>query len=222
VSVGVVPAAGLGTRLGPRAGSKELVPVHGRPVMDHLVERLRRAPCREIRVVTRPDKQDVAARARATGLSVILGEPPTVPASVLLGLRGLAPGDVALVGFPDTIWDPEDGFARLSAELEAHADADAVLGVFTGADPARSDVVELGEDGLVRSVAVKPAEPRSADVWGCCAARAGVLAAGLRGVEEAGFLFDRLARAGRIRGVRLGSFLDVGTPEALADVEAGS
>ena len=219
MSVGVVPAAGLGTRLQPLSGSKELVMVHGRPVMDHLVERLHLAPCREIRVVTRPDKADVAEHARASGLAVVLGEPATVPESLLLGLRGLAPDEVVLVGFPDTIWDPDDGFARLVAELAADEDADAVLGVFTGADPARSDVVELGADGLVRSVAVKPDAPETSDVWGCCAARAGVLAEGLPGVEEAGFLFDRLARAGRIRGVRLGHFLDVGTPEALAEAE---
>jgi hypothetical protein len=38
--VGVVPAAGYATRLQPLAGSKELLQVRGRPVIDYLLTRL--------------------------------------------------------------------------------------------------------------------------------------------------------------------------------------
>ncbi len=49
---GVVPAAGHAERLrGLIEGSKELVPVRGKPVVDALLERL--APADEIRVVVR-------------------------------------------------------------------------------------------------------------------------------------------------------------------------
>lgn len=213
--VGLVPAAGRAERLQPLACSKEVYLVGGRPVMDYVVERLRAADCRELRVVTRPEKQDVVDHARELGAEVVTGEPPTLAASIALGLGGLSGSDVVLVGLPDTLWEPVDGFVQLLAEL---SDADVVLGLFESDEPQRSDVVVL-EDGLVQSVHVKEADPPGTLVWGCFAARVGALAK-IEGVAEPGHFFDRLAGSGRVRAVRLpGRMIDIGTPEALAAAE---
>lgn len=212
--VGVAPAAGHGRRLSGLAASKEVLPVGGRPVMDYLLERMRVAGADEIRVVTRPAKEDVAARARKLGASVVTGEPESVAASVLLGLEGAPADATVLLGFPDTIWEPEDGFVQLLEALAA-ADADVVLGVFDCDEPERSDVVQLDPGGRVRSVAVKPANPTSRLVWGCAAARRATLDV-LESEQEPGRAFDRLAREGRVAGVHLSDeWLDVGTPDAL-------
>ncbi|MDX6517819.1 MAG: hypothetical protein QOF50_665, partial [Gaiellaceae bacterium] len=89
-----------------------------------------------------------------------------------------------------------------------------MLGIFVGADPPRSDVVELHQ-GRVLSVDVKPAQPRSELVWGCAALRVGALRA-ITCEAEPGIALDRLARRGRVAGVRLEDpFVDIGTPEAL-------
>lgn len=211
--VGVVPAAGFATRLGALPCSKEVYPVGGRPVMEYLVERMHRAPCSEIRVVTRPEKGDVAEHARRLGATVIEGRPASVSESVLLALRGVGGEDVVLLGFPDSVWEPADGFATLLAELGD--DVDVVLGCFGSRELGRSDVVVVGEDGRVRAAHVKPARPASDTIWGCCAARASALA-GLRSHSEPGRLFDALATAGTVRAVRFpGEFLDIGTPAAL-------
>lgn len=205
--VGLIPAAGLGTRLGLDAGSKELVEVGGRRVMDYLVERLR-AVTEEIVVVTRPDKHDVIQHSRSLGLRVVEGEPSSVSASLLLGL---GEADTVLFGFPDTIWEPVDGFVRL---VDALAEADAVLGVFESEEPERSDVVALDGD-RVEAVDVKPAEPRCNLIWGCAAARADALV-GLDRHDQPGLLFHELAEEGRVRAVRFpGEMIDVGTPAAL-------
>ena len=82
--IGIVPAAGFATRLQPLEGSKEMHSVDGRAVMDYALERLRAAPCGEIRVVTRPEKKDVVAHAEAQGATVVLGRPQTVAESFLL------------------------------------------------------------------------------------------------------------------------------------------
>jgi glucose-1-phosphate thymidylyltransferase len=199
--VGLIPAAGRATRLGLAEGSKELVDVGERPVMDYLVERLRLVTD-EIVVVTRPDKRDVIEHSRSLGLRIVEGEPSSVSESLLLGLSG---ADTVLLGFPDTIWEPVDGFVRL---VEALEEADVALGVFESEDPGRSDVVE--------AVDVKPDQPRSNLIWGCAAARADALT-GLDRHDQPGFLFDELAREGRTRAVRFaGAMIDVGTPEALA------
>lgn len=210
--VGVAPAAGSATRLQPLDGSKEMVRIGGRPVIDFLVERMSAGGAEEIRVVTRSDKHDVADHARSLGARVVLGEPANVAESLALGAEDLGPDDLVLFGFPDTLWEPVDGFARMVGEL---GDADAVLGLFTTPDLERSDVVVLAEGGAVESIAVKPAEPPSDLIWGCAAIRRRALD-GLERHSEPGHLLDELSRTGRVRGVRLSdSWIDIGTPEAL-------
>jgi dTDP-glucose pyrophosphorylase len=217
VVVGVLPAAGYATRLAPIGSSKEVLAVGGRPVLDYAFERMRLAPCDAIRVVTRPDKRDVIEHALALGASVVLGRPATVAESLLLGVRGLAGSDVALLAFPDSVWEPETGFRALLTELDG---ADAVLGCFRAREPERSDVVVVDGTGAVRRVQVKPARPASELVWGCAAARVGALR-GLRRHAEPGELLDRLGRSGRVRAVVFETeFVDIGTPEALERVRA--
>ena len=214
--VGVIPAAGFARRLGPLPCSKEVLPVGGRPVMDYLVERMCAVDGAELRVVTRPEKRDVVAHARRLGARVIEGRPASVGESVCLGLAGVAPDDVVLLGFPDSMWDPLDGFATLAGALGDGVEV--VLGCFRSRELERSDVVVLEERGVVEAVQVKPSRPASDWVWGCCAARMRALD-GLARHDEPGTLFDELAGAGVVRGVRFeGEFLDIGTPEALERV----
>ena len=211
-NVGVIPAAGHAKRLGPLPCSKEMLPVGGRPVLEYVFERMRLA-AGEIRVVTRPDKVDVAEHTRRLGAVVVEGRPTSVAESIGLGCRGLARDDVVLLGFPDTIWAPDDGFLRLVDALDGRTDV--ALGCFRSAEPERSDVVVADDDGIVRAVQVKPTRPAADVVWGCAAARALALD-GLRRHAEPGHLFDELARGGRIRSLRFdGDLVDIGTPEAL-------
>jgi glucose-1-phosphate thymidylyltransferase len=211
--VGLVPAAGYGTRLAGLDGSKEALDVRGRPVLDYLLERLRRAGCADVRVVTRPEKRDVIELAGARDATVVLGRPASVSASLLLAVEGIAPETPVLFGFPDTIWAPVDGFARLLERLGP--DLDVVLGLFRTPDLTRSDVAVVDEAGFVTAVQVKPDEPASDLIWGC-AATTSALVGRLADVAEPGELFDRLARARRVAGLYLSDeWLDVGTPEAL-------
>lgn len=216
--VGLVPAAGYATRLGSAAGSKEAVEVGGRPLLDYLLERMRAAGCSEIRVVTRPDKRDVAELARARGATVVLGRPDHVSRSLLLAAEGLEPNARVLLGFPDTIWEPVDGLVRLLERLDE--DADVVLGLFRTPDLTRSDVAMVDEDGFVTAVQVKPERPASDLIWGCAATTAALLE-GLHAVPEPGLLWDSLAHSRRVAGVFLSDvWLDAGTPEALRRARA--
>ena len=212
--VGLVPAAGRAERLQPLPCSKEVYPVGGRPVMDYVVDRLRAAECREVRVVTRPDKTDVIAHAGELGAEIVIGEPGTLAASIALGLRGLEESDVVLVGLPDTVWEPIDGFVRLLEQLDEQADV--VLGLFESDEPERSDVVVLDKRGLVRRVHVKEADPPGNLVWGCFVARVGALA-GLERSPSPGHFFEEREVAAVVLPGRM---LDIGTPEALATAEA--
>lgn len=216
-TVGIVPAAGRGTRAQPLDCSKEVCAVWGRPLLAHLVERMREADVDEIRVVTRPDKDDVASCARALGAQVALGSPQSVGESIAAGSEGLAPGDVVLIGFPDTVWEAEAVFPSLLAKLGA---ADVCLALFRHADPAAADVVSLGRGGRVTGVEVKPERPDSDLIWGCAVVRASVL-----GTldDEPGRTFDALARRGHVAAVRFaGAFADLGVRERLERALAGA
>jgi NDP-sugar pyrophosphorylase family protein len=79
----------------------------------------------------------------------------------------------------------------------------------------------MDEWGTISSVQVKPELPGSDLMWGCGVARARALD-GLVDYDEPGDYFDALARAGRLRGIYLGSrFVDIGTRESLARFERG-
>jgi dTDP-glucose pyrophosphorylase len=212
--VGVLPAAGHAARLQPLAGSKELLELAGRPVLDYAVERLRAGGAAEIRIVTRPDKGDVRTHAHELGLTVVDAEPETLAESIATGADGFAADDVVLIDLPDSVWEPVDGLAALVEALEPGTDA--VLAVFRSTEPERGDVVEVDRDGAVHSVSVKPSEPAGDLVWGAVAARASALRS-LRRHPHPGQLFDELAHGGRVRAVRFpGEFIDIGTKEALA------
>jgi glucose-1-phosphate thymidylyltransferase len=219
--VGVIPAAGYGTRLQPLSRSKEVLPVRGKPVMDHLVERMRVGGCTRLRVVTRPDKEDVITHAASLGAEVVLGRPETVSRSFLVGMDGLDGGDLVLIGFPDSIWEPMDGFRPLVAAVREGCEV--ALGLFRlpQHELTRSDVVVRGEAGRIEGIDVKPDAPASDWIWGCAAARARTWS-GLVDFEWPGGFVDFLCRQGAdVRGVELSdSWIDVGTPEALERVHS--
>jgi NDP-sugar pyrophosphorylase family protein len=177
---------------------------------------MRAAGADELRVVTRPEKVDVVEYTRTNRLTLVQGHPATAAASIALGAAGLGDDDVVLIGFPDTVWDPVDGYARLLPHL---ADADVVLGVFRSRDDEqlrRSDVVALDERGRVTRIEVKAEQPSSRLIWGLAAARRRSLE-GLEGHVQPGQHFDELVRrGGEVVALELpGTFVDVGTPESL-------
>jgi hypothetical protein len=158
--------------LQPLSSSKEVLTIDGRPIMDYLIERMRVAPCDELRVVTRPEKTDVAERALALGAEVIQAYPSSVAASLLAGLSGLRADDIVLFGFPDSLWDPVDGFVQLVDGLdEATRSTDAFLWVtFTRMEPAadlhgRERMTSRFHTGLVAPVVIdartKPGYPKA-------------------------------------------------------------
>jgi glucose-1-phosphate thymidylyltransferase len=211
--VGIIPAAGHATRLQPLPMSKEILPIRGRPVMDYLIERMRAAPCSELRVVTRPDKEDVTRHAESQGAMVVHAQPQSVSESLVAGMRGLAPTDIVLFGFPDTIWEPVEGYRSLVEAIETGNDI--ALGLFRTDEPERADVVRFTDSWLITAVEVKWPNPSSNWVWGCGAARVHALE-GVASEREPGVYFDRYCKTRDVRGVWLSdSIVDIGTKESL-------
>jgi glucose-1-phosphate thymidylyltransferase len=217
--VGVIPAAGHAVRLQPLPHSKEVLDVGGRPVMDYLVDRMRAARVDELRVVTRPEKEDVIVNAGRLGASVVLGRPATLNASFETGLDGLAPSDIALLGFPDSLWEPLDGYVRLVERVKAGADV--ALGLFEAPGIEGSDYLVLDDSGAIIDIDVKPKRPRSPWIWGCAAARVRALG-GIAQVEwPSTHMLSLRERGVEVAAVPLSAtYLDIGTPSSLERVAA--
>jgi glucose-1-phosphate thymidylyltransferase len=207
-------------RLQPLECSKEMLEIEGRPVIDFLVDRMRTAGCDELRVVTRPEKEDVVSYAERIGATVLLGNPATINQSFALGMSGLDPDTVVLLGFPDSLWEPRDGFLPLVEAVEGGEQI--ALGLFEAPGLEGSDFLELDDSGRIKHIEIKPARPPSDWIWGCAAAVVGALD-GLEHEEWPSAFLNSLLRRGReLFSVPLSStYLDIGTKASLRQAREG-
>ena len=226
--LGIVPAAGAATRLQPLAFSKEMLPVgsaldeHGveRPkaVSEFLVERMIHAGADRICVILSPEKDDIIpyyARHRAARrfCYVVQEQPHGLCDALFRALHVMRDDEDVLIGLPDTVWFPVDGFCQLPpGELS--------FLLFEVNDPQRFDAVLTDADGRVREIRVKAEQPGTDWVWGAVRMPASTLRAlhalwsqPERGDEYLGTLVNAyLAQGGHALGVPAGErYYDVGT-----------
>jgi dTDP-glucose pyrophosphorylase len=223
---GIIPAAGEGSRIQPLAFSKELLPVGSRwvdgverprAVSEHLVDRMLRAGADRLCFVISPGKSDIVeyyggAVGAARICYVVQPRPAGLSDALFRALPFIAPEQEILVGLPDTVWFPVDGYGALGAGLS--------FLLFPVARPELFDAVVTGPDGAVREIQVKAAQPATSWIWGAFKLTGAILAE-LHGIFEArgrrdeyvGALVNAwLAEGGAARAVRAGkAYVDVGT-----------
>lgn len=243
--VGLIPAAGRATRLGPLPSSKELLPVGFRRLGQRnvprvachdLLEKLRGAGVERAFLVLRRGKGDVAdylADGRQLGIRlayVVVGSSGSVPETLEAAYPFVADRTVVF-GFPDVLLEPPDAYGRLLAHLRTTG-ADLALGLFPAGRPETTDMVALADDGAIRDIEVRPEATTLTFNWLIAAWRPpltafvhaqladGVPAPRHAGGElQLGELFRRALGAGlRVVGLPFpaGSYQDLGTPEGLA------
>lgn len=224
---GIIPAAGIGSRIQPLAFSKELLPLGSRveagverprAVSEHLIERMLLAGVTRLCFVIAPGKADIlnyygAAIGPARIAYVVQPEPAGLCDALFRAAPFIAPHEEVVIGLPDTVWFPTDGLARLPAGALSFL-------LFPVARPEFFDAVDTDEAGFVREIEVKRQGARSNWVWGAFRMPGRVLhelhtlwREPGRGDEFVGTLVNAwIARGGRARGVRAGStYVDVGT-----------
>jgi len=171
---GIIPAAGSGTRIQPLACSKELLPVgsqhdgvteHPRAVSEYLVERMRIGGADKFCFVIGPKKFDIIEyySSRQPSLSTVafmIQPTPDGLCDALFRCVDLIPPDEQiLIGLPDTVWFPEDGFAILPDHLFSFL-------LFPVATPSLFDAVIFDDERHVREIQVKQVNAASNWVWG--------------------------------------------------------
>jgi len=174
---GIVPAAGLGTRIQPLAFSKELLPVGSRQdagverpraISEYLLDRLLLGGVTRVCVVIAPTKTDIltyyggyyAAAAGRTALCYMVQDAPRGLCDALFSaLPLIAAEDDVLVGLPDTVWFPEDGFRQLPGGGLSFL-------LFPVGRPELFDAVVTDADGRVLEIQVKRPDATSSWIWG--------------------------------------------------------
>lgn len=224
---GIVPAAGIGSRIQPLAFSKELLPVGSRldagierpcAVSEYLVERMVRAGAEKVCFVIAPGKSDIleyfgGRYGDAATVYAVQPEPAGLCDAIFRAVPLVSPNESVLVGLPDTVWFPADGFSALPDDRLSFL-------LFPVDRPEFFDAVVLGDGDEVVEIQVKRPDAASHWIWGAFKLPGWVLhelhalwRVRERADEYIGTLVNAwLASGGEAYGIKAGkSYVDVGT-----------
>lgn len=224
---GIVPAAGTGSRIQPLAFSKELLPVGSRSdngverpraVSEYLIERMVRAGATKICFVVSPGKSDIVeyfgGETASAYVCYTVQHRPVGLCDAIFRARPLISADeVVIVGLPDTIWFPIDGFTALPDDQLSFL-------VFPVNRPELFDAVVADGGGTVSEIQVKQPNASSNWIWGAFKMPGAILhdlhdlwERRDRRDEYLGTLVNAyLADGGRAVAIRAGEvYVDVGT-----------
>ena len=164
--IGLLPAAGQGSRISPLPMSKELFPigfqdltgkgVRPKVACQYLLGAMRQAGVQEAFLILRPGKWDIPAylgdgsqfKMRLAYLTV------HVPFGVPFSLNQAYPfvhDAIIVMGFPDILFDPADAYRHLLTRLQT-TQADVVLGLFPTDHPQNVGVVDVDQHGVVSGI----------------------------------------------------------------------
>jgi glucose-1-phosphate thymidylyltransferase len=168
---GIVPSAGVGSRIQSPAFSRELLPVGSRDgederpraVSEHLVDRMVAAGVDQVCFVVAPGESSIVdyhgAEAGGVPATYVVQPRAGLCDAIFRALPLIRPEDQVVVGLPDTLWFPAHA-------LRVLGDGGLSLLCFPLAEPSRFDAVISGHDGEVREIRVAPHEPGWRWVWG--------------------------------------------------------
>jgi glucose-1-phosphate thymidylyltransferase len=156
----IVPVAGKGTRLRPHTHTKpkSLVRVAGKPILGHLVDRIRSLPMEELILIIDPDESKEASirqfldTTAPVPVRYVRQTELKGPAHAIYLAREYIDQDVLII-FNDTLFD-----ADLN-QIETHQ-SDGMIWVREVEDPRRFGLIELKGNRIVRLIE-KPEVPPS-------------------------------------------------------------
>lgn len=181
--VGIIPAAGKGTRVTPLPGSKELFPVgfgeiemegkkrhYPKVVSQYLVDQMVTAGAEQIYMVISEGKWDILryyGSGKRFGAYIVylmvddmIGMPYTINTAF-----PLVKDATVLFGMPDTIFRPDDALRLLLAQHERHM-ADLTLGLFATDQPWRFGMVGYDDEYRLTACIDKPGRTHFNFMWG--------------------------------------------------------
>jgi dTDP-glucose pyrophosphorylase len=223
----VILAAGRGTRMGTITQSipKPMVPIRGRPMLEHILERLTAAGVARFVIVVGYQREAIEDHFRGTKFRIdfCVQEPVNGTGSAALLARPYVADAPFLLTFGDILCDPQEythAMERLDGETEA------VLAVKAVADPWQGAAV-YSDNEIVTRIIEKPPKGTSTTHWNsagfyCFRPRIfdylAELEPSIRNEYELTSALDAMLADGRRLKISAieGEWRDVGRPEDLA------
>ncbi len=163
----VVLAAGRGTRMKELTTDrpKPMLEVNGKPLIEHVLDRLRAAGFTRALVVTgyRAESIEQYVAGLQMAIEFVRQEPQDGTATAAALARGFTGGDPFLLTFGDIVATAED-YSGIAAQLESDEGASAAVGVKWVDDPWQGAAV-YEEDGRVVRIIEKPPPGTSSTHW---------------------------------------------------------
>lgn len=229
---GIILAGGSGTRLYPitMAVSKQLMPIHDKPMIFYPISTLMLAGIREIALITTPQDQAQFQRALGDGsqwglrFTYIVQDKPEGLAQAYLLAEDFLDGAPSAMVLGDNLF-----FGHGLTDMLRNAcirDENAVFG-YQVRDPERYGVIGFNEDGTVRDITEKPTKPASNFAVtglyfldGSAPDRARAITPSPRGELEIADLLALYLNEGALKVHKMGrgfAWLDTGTHASLLD-----
>lgn len=176
--VGLIPAAGKASRIGPIPCSKEIFPIGFKGDSDsgtvkvaaaYLLESFAKAKVSQIFMIIRKGKWDIP---QYLGMGYQLGYPlayiisePTPGTHYTIDLAyHFVKDKLVLLGFSDILFRPKNAFTLLLEKQEKNG-AEIVLGLFKTGSPQKADMVEVDKKGRIKNIVIKPDETNLEYCW---------------------------------------------------------
>ncbi len=180
-TIGILPAAGMGSRLRPFRYPKELLPVlftldrqsgGARPMVaaEYSLTAMREAGIGRCIVIVNEGKTEIlkyfgdGAELGMNLVYAVQSKPAGLPQAIHAARAWLDGASVCLA-LPDTVFRPRDAI-RMICEKKQSAQAELVLGVFPTSEPQHLGPVRMADDGRVIKVQDKPAKTDLMNTWG--------------------------------------------------------
>ncbi|MEM9265754.1 MAG: sugar phosphate nucleotidyltransferase [Cyanobacteria bacterium P01_F01_bin.13] len=164
--IGLLPAAGQGSRISPLPMSKELFPIgfqdlagkglRPKVACQYLLEAMGLGGVQESFLILRPGKWDIPAYlGDGSQLGMRLAYLTVhVPFGVPFSLNQAYPfvkDAIIAMGFPDILFSPADAYTQLINRLQT-TQADVVLGLFPTDQPGKVGLVDFDSAGVVSGI----------------------------------------------------------------------
>lgn len=180
--VGVVPAAGKGSRLAPMPISKEIFPLglwpsaslgnsRSKVASHYLIEHFQKAGVSKIYMIISAEKGDILrCLGEGRDLSVeliyrVINDSPGTPFTID-SVFSFVSDKICALGFPDIIFAGSNIYSSIINRL-MESDAQIVLGLFPADQPEMADLVDYNESsGRVERIVIKQEQSHLKYTWG--------------------------------------------------------